>query len=168
MVEMTATQQRYLKQQEIRVVHSIKNIFGPDYERYEGVYKINIYLLRLLFILMLIFLGQDAWTHILTFQGSWDPVQAAAWSIWASYSVLAVLGIIHPVKMLPLVLLEIFYKVFWLILVAYPLWSTNQLSGSPAEAMTYVFLWVVLPIIAMPWKYAFENYVLKPEKIKEG
>jgi len=28
----------------------IKNAFGPDYRRYEGVYKINIYLLRLLYI----------------------------------------------------------------------------------------------------------------------
>jgi hypothetical protein len=25
---------------------TIKNIFGPDNERYQGVYKINIYLLR--------------------------------------------------------------------------------------------------------------------------
>ena len=33
----------------------------------------------------------------------------------------------------PLVLLEIAYKVMWLILVAYPLWSTNQLAGSLAE-----------------------------------
>ena len=110
---------------------------------------------------MFLFLGQDAWTYILTFEGSWNHVAAAAWSVWASYSVLAVLGIIHPLKMLPLALLDILYKVIWLILVAYPLWATNQLIGSPAEEMTYAFLWVVLPIIAMPWKYAFENYILR-------
>ena len=143
---------------------TIKNIFGPDYERYEGVYKINIYLLRLLFILMFLFLGKDAWTHILNFKGSWSPAEAVAWCVWASYSVLSVIGIIQPLKMLPLVLLEILYKVLWLILVAYPLWSTNQLIGSPAEKMTYTFLWVALPIIAMPWKYAFENYVFRPKK----
>ena len=61
--------------------------------------------------------------------------------------------------MLPLVLLEIAYKVLWLILVAYPLWSTDSLAGSPAEERTYAFLWVVLPIIATPWKYAFDTYV---------
>jgi hypothetical protein len=38
--------------------------------------------------------------------------------------------------MLPTVLLEILYKVLWLLLVAYPLWSTNQLIDSPAEKMT--------------------------------
>jgi hypothetical protein len=67
--------------------------------------------------------------------------------------------------MLPLVLLEIAYKVLWLILVAYPLWSTDRLAGSPAEDMTYVFLWVALPIIATPWKYAFEHYVRGRKKL---
>ena len=143
---------------------TIKNIFGPDEERYEGVYKINIYLLRLLFILMFLVVGKSAWTHLLTFQGSSSPAESAAWCVWASYSVLSVIGIIRPLKMLPIVLLEILYKVLWLILVAYPLWSTNQLVGSPAEKMTYTFLWVALPIIAMPWKYAFENYIFKPKK----
>jgi hypothetical protein len=57
-------------------------------------------------------------------------------------------------------MLEILYKVIWLILVAYPLWSSNQLAGSPAEEMTYSFLYVILPIIAMPWRYFFKKYVL--------
>jgi hypothetical protein len=52
------------------------------------------------------------------------------------------------------------YKIVWLIIVAYPLWSVNQLAGSPAEEMTNAFLWVVLPIVAMPWKYAVDQYVL--------
>ena len=142
---------------------TIKNIFGPD-ERHEGVYKINLYLLRLLFILMFLVLGRTAWTHILTFKGAWNPDDAVAWSVWAAFSVLSVIGIVRPLKMLPLVLLEIFYKVLWLILVAYPLWSTNQLIGSPAEPRTYTFSWVILPILAMPWKYAFETYIYKPRK----
>ncbi len=143
---------------------TIKTIFGPDNEHYDGVYRINIYLLRLLFALMFLVVGKTAWTHILTFKGSWSPAEAVAWCVWASYSVLSFIGMVRPLKMLPLVLLEILYKVLWLVVVAYPLWSTNQLIGSPAEAMTRTFLWVVLPIIAMPWKYAFENYILRPKK----
>lgn len=138
---------------------SIRSIFAPDYERYEGVRRINVYLLRLLFVLMFLFLGRDAWTYILTHEGPWNPDEAVAWSVFASFSVLAVLGIIRPLKMLPLVLLEIAYKVLWLILVAYPLWSTDRLADSPAEARTFAFLLVVLPIMAMPWKYAFDHYV---------
>ncbi len=135
------------------------NIFKRDYDKYEGVPRINIYILRLMFILMIIFLGKDSWTYILTFKGLWNPTNAMAWSIWASYSVLAILGIIHPLKMLPIVMLEIFYKALWLIIVAYPLWKSNQLIGSPAESMTDAFLWVILPIIAMPCRYFFRTYI---------
>ena len=139
---------------------SILNIFKRDYEHWDGVPRINIYVLRLLFILMFVFLGKDSWTYIFTHKGPWDPNDAMAWCIWASYSVLAVLGIIHPLKMLPVLLLEVLYKGFWLILVAYPLYMSEQLAGSPAEGMTYAFLWVVLPILAIPWKYTFQKYVL--------
>ena len=51
----------------------IRGMFRPDHERHEGVYRINIYLLRLLFVLMALFLGKDAWTHVLTHRGPWNP-----------------------------------------------------------------------------------------------
>lgn len=138
----------------------IRGMFRPDRERHAGVPRINIYLLRLVFVLMALFLGKDAWTHVLTHQGPWNPDEAVAWCVWASFSVLAVLGIVRPLRMLPLLLLEITYKLLWLVVVAYPLWSTHQLAGSArTEHLTYVFLLVGLPIVAMPWKYAFDHYI---------
>ena len=143
-----------------KTMNVIKSLFRPDYDRYDGVRRINIYLMRLLYILMLLFLGKDSWTHILTHQGAWAPDDAMAWSVWASFATLGVLGILQPVKMIPLLLLEVFYKVLWLVLVAYPLWRVDELTGSPAEGMTYAFLWVALPIVAVPWGYAFKTYVI--------
>ena len=65
---------------------------------------------------------------------------------------------------LPILLLEIFYKVLWLIIVAYPLWSKGTLAGSPAEDITSTFSWVILPIVAVPWGYIFVNYIYGPKK----
>ena len=61
-------------------------------------------------------------------------------------------------RLLPLLLLEIFYKVLWLIIVAYPLWSNGTLAGSSAEGITTVFFPVILVVIAVPWGYVFKNY----------
>ena len=47
-------------------------------DRYEGVRPINIYLLRLLYVLMFFVLGKETWTHILTHQGAWDPTSAVS------------------------------------------------------------------------------------------
>ena len=136
------------------------NIFRRDYKRYDGVPRINIYLLRLLYTLMFLFVTYDSWKHIFNHTGPWDNINAAAWCMWGSYAGISVIGIVRPLKMLPIVLFEITYKVAWLAVVAYPLWAKNELTGSPAEGMTRVFLWVVLPIVAMPWRYFFRTYVL--------
>jgi hypothetical protein len=142
-----------------------KAVFQPN-ERNEGVPNINIYLLRLLYVLMFFVLGRITWTHVLTHQGLWEPTNAVVWCVWTAFATLAGIGIIRPVKMLPIVLLEIFYKVQWLILVAYPLWSKGMLAGSPAEEITSQFLWVILPIVAVPWGYVFVNYFYKPRKVE--
>ena len=145
---------------------SLTAVFKPDHERYEGVRPINIYLLRLLFLLVVIFVASDSWSAILQHEGPWDHVRAAAVCMWAAYSVLAIFGLLQPLRWLPLVLFEIFYKVVWLVIVAYPLWSTNQLAGSPAEGMTHAFLWVILPIVAVPWGYAFRTYLWPAKKTR--
>jgi len=133
--------------------------FKPDYEQYEGVRPIQIYGLRLGYLLVLLFVGNISWTRIITHRGDWDPLPAAALCMWGASSLLSLIGIFRPLKMLPLVLFEIGYKLLWLAIVAWPLWSADRLAGSPAEDMTYSFLAVVVPIVGVPWGYAFRKYI---------
>ena len=145
---------------------SIKNIFLPDYENYEGVRRINIYVMRLFFALMFVFVATDSWTVILTHEGAWDPTRAVAWCTWAAYSTLALLGVFHTLRMLPIMIFMIFYKGLWLAVVAYPLWSAGTLKGSPAEEMAYMFSGIIIPILFVPWKYVFKKYILFETKKK--
>jgi hypothetical protein len=116
--------------------------------------------MRVAYLLVLITVGNIAWSRIFQHEGGWDPLVAAALSMWAGSSVLSVFGLINPLRWLPLFLFEIAYKTIWLAIVAYPLWASNQLAGSPAEPMTRAFLWVILPIVAMPWGHVVRTYVL--------
>jgi hypothetical protein len=136
----------------------VATLFKPDHQRYDGVRPIQIFLLRMSYVLVLVFVGIRSWPPLVTHEGGWDPLPAAAVSMWASSSMLSFIGVFHPLKMLPLVLFEIGYKVIWLFAVAWPLWTANQLSGSPAEEMTYAFLPVVGPVVLMPWAYVFRSY----------
>ena len=140
---------------------NLKKIFLPDHEYYQGVRRINIYLLRVLYFLIAVAVGKGSWTFLLTEPSSVSPMEAVTWSVWAAFSLVAILGLIHLLKMLPVILLEIAYKIIWLAFVAYPLWSAGTLAGSSAEGLSLVFVWVLLPIIAVPWGYAIKVYVLK-------
>lgn len=137
----------------------IAKIFRPDHDRYEGVRPINIYFLRTLFLLMFLFVGFDSWSAILGHRGPWDPMKAVALCMFGSYSLLAIIGVFRPLKMLPIVLFMMLYKSTWLLVVAYPLWSTGRLTGT-AEAMARIFAWMPVAIVMTPWKYVLDHYVL--------
>ncbi|MCO4293560.1 hypothetical protein NF867_11860 [Solitalea sp. MAHUQ-68] len=137
----------------------ISNLFKPDHVNYQGVPRINIYIMRSFFLLMFVFVGFDSWNTIFNHQGQWKPITGVAWCVWAAYSTMSILGVFHTLKMLPIMLFMVFYKSLWLIVVAWPLWISNQLAGSAAEEMANVFIWVIIPIIGMPWRYVFRAYV---------
>lgn len=141
---------------------SIGNLFKPDHTNYQGVPLINVYVMRLFFVLIFVFVSIDSWKAIITHEGPWKPLNAVAFSVWAAYSTMSFLGIIHTLRMLPIMMFMIFYKTLWLIIVAYPLWVTGQLAGSDAEGMAKVFIWVLLPAMFMPWRYIFRTYFWSP------
>lgn len=140
----------------------IINLFKRDHTNYEGVPRINVYVMRIFFLLMFVFVGFDSWNAIVNHHGPWKPISAVAICVWAAYSTLSLLGVFHTLKMLPIMLFMILYKTLWLIVVAYPLWITNQLAGSDAEAMAGVFIWVIIPMVGMPWGYVVRTYMWKP------
>jgi hypothetical protein len=142
----------------------MSRLLEPD-ARHEGVRRINVYALRALYFLMFFALGKTVWSEILTHQGSWESQDSVAWCVWAGFAAIAGLGLLHPIKMLPVILLEIFYKVLWLVVVAYPLWKRNELAGSWAEETAKVFFPVFVPILIVPWRYVAASY-LRPASPK--
>jgi hypothetical protein len=143
-------------------------MFTPDHERYQGVRPFNIYLLRLVYFLVFVAIGYSSWSKILAHQGAWDYLHGLAYCALGTYSAMCILGVVHPLKMLPLMLFMIIYKLLWLWIVAYPLWSTGSLAGNPAESMAKAFLWVILFIVAVPWKYALNTFVLSRQQFGEN
>lgn len=122
--------------------------------------------MRLIYVLMAFVLGADVWGYIFSYSAVWQQNEAVAWSVWAAFSVLAFLGIFRTIQMIPLLLLEIVYKVLWLILVAYPLWQKDKLIGSGVEQTAFAFSLVVLPILAVPWGYVLNRIILnKPSQL---
>ncbi|PWK53229.1 hypothetical protein [Pleionea mediterranea] len=144
-------------------------VFKPEQNKYKGIRPINIYAMRIVYILMAIFLGKDVWGHIFTYDKTWDPSDAMDWSVWGAFSLFALLGVFRTVQMIPILLLEIVYKVIWLFLVALPLWQAGNLSGETTDGMIFPFVLVVLPIIAMPWGYVFKQYIMnKPHSTQKA
>jgi hypothetical protein len=76
-------------------------------------------------------------------------------------SVLALLGLRYPVKLLPVLLFESLWKVLWLGIVAVP----AAVAGSIDEATREVLVncsFVVVILAVTPWRYVWREYVRAP------
>jgi len=114
----------------------------------------RLYLMRALYSLNFVLVL--AVPGLIKHDGLSDPLHAVAISFWTALFVLSALGLRYPLKMLPVLFMQLFYKSMWLITVALPLWS----AGRSAPQLTYgMILGVVLDLIVIPWPYVLANYV---------
>lgn len=146
----------------MKIPNSIKFLFTPS-EKHKGVWPIKVYIMKLFFALMFLFVAKDAWIELVSHKGEWNVEVAVAWCSIAAYTTLSGLGIFHTLKMLPIMLFMVLYKGLWLYFVAFPLWSSDQLDGSEAEGWAQIFILIIIPLIFIPWKYVFNTYVLGRE-----
>ena len=75
-------------------------------------------------------------------------------------SLLALLGLLHPVRMLPVLLFETGWKVLWLSLVALPRAVAGDLDGTAADIAVNCSLVVVIAAVT-PWPYVWRT-LLRP------
>jgi hypothetical protein len=115
----------------------------------------RLYLLRFAYLGNFVMLGLSVWPAIINHTGTWDPVKGVAFCFWAALSALSGLGIRYPLKMLPLLFLQLAYKSIWLIAVYLPLSSAGQ-STDLTKAMA---IGAVMDLIVIPWPYVVAGYV---------
>lgn len=118
----------------------------------------RLYSMRAVYLLTFLGVGFNAWSGLINPGKAWDPLHGVAFSFWAAYSAMMGLGVRYPLAMLPLLILQLFYKSAWLIAVALPLSSAGQGSGL---TKTFVIA-VIVDLIVIPWPYVWARYVRQP------
>ena len=90
----------------------------------------------------------------------WTLMEGVVNCMLAAMSILAFVGLRYPVRMLPLLLFEVAWKVIWLTVVALPLWVGDKMDPATLEN-TYACFWVVIVLAVVPWRYVYSQYVTK-------
>jgi hypothetical protein len=89
----------------------------------------------------------------------WSLAEGTVQCLLVAMSVLALLGLRYPIRMLPILLFEVGWKTLWFSIVALPLWSDGRLEGA-FRTQTDKVLWGVIVAAVIPWGYAFRQYVV--------
>ena len=89
---------------------------------------------------------------------TWGVAEGTKECLFIAMSFLALLGLRYPLRMLPILLFEVTWKVIWLGIVALPAWVDNDLDGALRTEAGAVALVVVI-IAVIPWRYVFTQFV---------
>jgi hypothetical protein len=121
----------------------------------------RLYALRFGYSLLAIGLAIETWPAVLLHASSWKGTQSLVYCILAAISLLAFVGLRHPVTMLPLLLFESAWKVIWLSAVALPVWLSGRMDDETWGYTTSCLL-VVIFLAVVPWPYVYRQYVRTP------
>jgi hypothetical protein len=123
---------------------------------------LRLHLLRATYLLMVVGLGTTIWPLLLGAPEAAEHFRGVTWCLLGTVALLALLGLRYPLKMLPLLLFELVWKVTWLVTIGLPLRSAGQLEGMFRETWSANLLGLVIFPLAIPWGYVIRTYVRAP------
>jgi hypothetical protein len=119
----------------------------------------RLYVLRAMYLLLVVGLGATNLPEII----SHDPTaRGVIPSLLGGIWLLALAGLKHPLKMLPLLMFELAWKAVWLFDYGLPQWRTGQMPPTWAVDFQAITAGVVLMPIVIPWGYVYRHYVSTP------
>ena len=83
-------------------------------------------------------------------------------SLLAAVWVLALLGLRHPLRMLPVLMFELAWKVTWLVFYGLPQWASGMRPPTFAEDAVNITAGVILMPLVIPWGYVWRRYFREP------
>lgn len=118
----------------------------------------RLYVLRATYLFIAAGLGFTIWPVIIGHTTILPLWRGVGCSMLGAVSLLALLGILYPLTMLPVLFFELIWKAIWLVFISLPLWSSGQMDQINLNT-TYDCFTGVIFLIAIPWKYVWSNYV---------
>ena len=121
----------------------------------------RLYLLRASYLLLVVGLGIMVWPAMFH-HAPWTLWHGVGDSVLTAISLLAILGLRYPLKMLPLLFFEMTWKAIWLLAVPLPLWFNHGNIDADTADTIVACAWAIIFPIVIPWRYVFANFVRAP------
>ena len=93
-------------------------------------------------------------------------------SVYLAFGILSIFGLRDPLKFVPVLLLQLCYKLVWFVGVVAPLLATGQFPGYAVPTAVIFATYVVGDLIAIPFSYVFASHkhpaIAEPSVPRDG
>lgn len=125
------------------------------------VSPLRLWVMRAMYLLMAVGIGLTIWPLIVSHGDAVPRMTGVAWALLGTIGLLALIGLRHPLQMLPLLLFELSWKAIWLSAFWLPRWQNGTLDAAMRETAFETALGAIL-LLVIPWRYVWANYVVRP------
>jgi hypothetical protein len=119
----------------------------------------RLYLLRALYFMIFIFLTTQVLPNVISRGTTYPHMSGVARALLGALGLMALIGIRYPVKMLPILLFELAWKLIWVLAIGLPLRLANRLDAGQAGTWIDCTVGVVICLVVIPWPYVIDTYV---------
>jgi len=132
------------------------------------VSTLRLYVLRGTYLIGAVGLAVSVWPVLLDHSTDWASTHGTVAGIMAGLSVMSLLGLRYPLKMLPILVLELVWKSIYLVAVSLPAWLAGQLDANLLSNAKTCLGSVIVLLIILPWPYLFTHYIKAPAERWRG
>lgn len=115
----------------------------------------RLYLLRICYAFLAFGLGIQLYPRLLSVTATAPFNEGVVDVMLGALSLLAFIGLAAPIRMLPLLVFEVAWKVIWFAAVAVPQWLAGAITEDTLQNLFAIGL-VVPYILIIPWRRFFE------------
>jgi len=121
--------------------------------------RLNV--MRLGYAFMGVGLAIVKWPILVQNAASLPVFEGVVACLLTAMSLLAFLGLRYPIRMLPILLFEVLWKIIWIAAVALPHLVAHDIDAATSQVLVNCSLVVVI-IAVIPWPYVWRRFVQAP------
>lgn len=123
---------------------------------------LRLSILRAFYAFVFLGLAVVVWPGILAPAPDLPMSASVVNALLGGVGLLALVGVRYPLKMLPLLMFELAWKLIWLVAYAVPLLRAGPLTDGAMENVFACLLGAVLVPLVLPWSYVWHHYGRAP------
>ena len=116
-------------------------------------------LMRIGYAVMGVGLALVKWPLVIGYDRTMPLYEGIVAVLLTAMSLLALLGLRYPVRLLPILLFESLWKLIWLTVVALPAAVAGDVDAAMQEVIVNSTV-VVIVFAVIPWRYVWQRYVV--------
>lgn len=121
----------------------------------------RIVLLRLCYLAIAVGLGVTIIPRLIWLPAEWAASSAVVTCFLTAMMTMCALGVLRPLRMLPVMLFELIWKLVFMVRIALPAWTDGTLGADFASVF-----WECVPILlfvpVIPWGHVWRRLVRRP------